>query len=141
MKPYTKRAILFLLLIVLLLTACGGGTGETQPIAVERPRDESNQSPITSYEPTDDGDTEVSTSENTLTEQIYEEVVVEAEESLDAASEAAPSGYMEPLPPVATAAPDIVIVPGPAATPSAMFFEEYGVNPYILTDVDNLSTF
>jgi Ca-activated chloride channel family protein len=141
MKPYTKRAILFLLLIFLLLAACSGGADETQPIAVERPRDESNQAPITSYETSEDGDTEASTSETTVTEQIYEAVEVEAEDSLDAASEAAPSGYMEPLPPVATAAPDIVIVPRPAATPSAMFFEEYGVNPYILTEVDNLSTF
>ncbi|MBK8901528.1 MAG: von Willebrand factor type A domain-containing protein [Anaerolineaceae bacterium] len=143
MKPYTKRAILFLLLIAVLLAACGSAATmeETQPIAVERPRDESNQAPITSYESAEDGDTEVSTSETTVTEQVYEEVVVETEESLDAASEAAPSGYMEPLPPVATAAPDIVMVPRPAATPSAMFFEEYGVNPYILTEVDNLSTF
>ena len=143
MKPYTKRAILFLLLIAVLLAACGSAATieETQPIAVERPRDESNQAPITSYEPAEDGDTEVSTSETTVTEQVYEEVVVETEDSLDAASEAAPSGYMEPLPPVATAAPEIVIVPRPAATPSAMFFEEYGVNPYILTEVDNLSTF
>lgn len=132
MNTYTKRAILFLLVAVLLLVACGGAE-ETQPIAIEQPgQDGHGLPPISTYDETaDTGDTE----------QSYEVHEVITTEEYDSASEAAPSTSIEPLPPVATAAPENIIVPQPIATPSAMFFEEYGVNPYILTDVDNLSTF
>lgn len=144
MKKYTKRSILFLLIAVLLLAACGGGAPETvtNPIAVEGNNE-------TSRDEADDNYVETITTEGEpveVTRIVTETVIVEsgemAEESVDTAAD------FEAPAPLATAAPAITndsIYPAPtptsAAQPSAMFFEEYGVNPYILTEVDNLSTF
>ncbi|WP_420642940.1 YfbK domain-containing protein [Candidatus Leptofilum sp.] len=145
MKMYTKRSILFLLIAALLLVACGGGepAEQTDPIAIETSRDEDRDSsaPIASGGQT----VEVT---RVITETVTETVIVEAEEVMEDSFDSAADAEAPPAPlataPASTSGESIVIpapTPQPAATPSAMFFEEYGVNPYILTEVDNLSTF
>lgn len=146
MKKYTKRSILFLLVAALLLVACGGDEAPetvTNPIAVEGNNE-------TSQDEADNDYTETIITEGEpveVTRIVTETVIVESggmvEESEDTAAD-----FEAPPVPLATAAPAITndsIYPAPtptsAAQPSAMFFEEYGVNPYILTEVDNLSTF
>jgi Ca-activated chloride channel family protein len=145
MNKYTKRSILLLLIAALLLVACGGAnepTSVSDPIAVEGNNE-------TSREEADDYTNETVITEGEIvevtrvvTETVVQEFEVQAEESLDAAAE-----FEAPPAPLATAPATTgdSIIPAPTATrsaqPSAMFFEEYGVNPYILTEVDNLSTF
>ncbi len=144
MKKYTKRSILFLLIAALLLVACGGGAPETvtNPIAVEGNNETSRDEADYDYTETIITEGEPIEVTRVVTEVVVEEVEVEAEESLDTAAD-----FEAPPAPLATAPATTgeTIIPAPtrtpAAQPSAMFFEEYGVNPYILTEVDNLSTF
>ncbi|MCL4265652.1 MAG: von Willebrand factor type A domain-containing protein [Anaerolineae bacterium] len=82
---------------------------------------------------------------------VVETVVVEPYTDATTEQEAPAAVAAEPLPPasgVTQPRPEDSIAPmptaaatAPAAAPNAMFFEQYGVNPYILTNVDNLSTF
>ncbi|WP_420631523.1 YfbK domain-containing protein [Candidatus Leptofilum sp.] len=153
MKMHTKRSILFLIIIALLV-ACSGepeSAEQTNPIAVEDSRDDSDNSsdPIAT-----EGDAveveapRVVTEVETVVETVTETVVVEAEEVMEDSFDSAADAEAPPAP-LATAAPSatnetIAPIPTPTqpvAAPPAMFFEEYGVNPYILTEVDNLSTF
>ena len=144
-KP--KFSILFLLITALLLAACGGSAEKTSdgpaPIAVEGSDSTANRDNNTSQSTNNNPQTVEVT--RVVTEMVIEEVIVES----DAADYESPSveeevqGTLAPLAtaPVNESAP-IPIVPRPVpVTPSATFFEDYGVNPYILTDVDNLSTF
>jgi Ca-activated chloride channel family protein len=147
MKKYTKRSILFLLIAALLLAACGSAdepTSVSNPIAVE---DESSRGDTDDYS----NETITTESESVVVTRVVTEVVVEQaeagaeEESLE--EPAADADFEAPPAPLATgpATTGETIIPAPTplrpAQPSAMFFEEYGVNPYILTEVDNLSTF
>ena len=142
MNMYTKRSVLFLLIAALLLVACGGAATQedTQPIAIEESRDE------------DTGNSEAIAVEGqpvtitrVVTETIIETVKVEAEETMDESFDGAAADTEAPPAPLATAPATGTTpaepLPRVPATPSATFFEEYGVNPYILTEVDNLSTF
>ena len=130
MKIQSKSTIL-ILIAILLLVACGGGNPETVTVEVTR---------IVTETVVEEGQ------EVEVTRVVAEAIAVEAEESADSAAD---TSEFAPPAPLATA-PAIdnesvisvpTATPQAAATPSAMFFEEYGVNPYILTDVDNLSTF
>lgn len=85
-----------------------------------------------------------------VTRIVVETVVVEpyaysATTAEQGAANAAPlpptSGVTQPRPEVAIAPIPTAVPAMPATSPNAMFFEQYGVNPYILTSVDNLSTF
>jgi len=149
MKKYTKRSILFLFIAVLLLVACGGGDQETSderdssnPIAVEGNNETSQEEADNDYRETIRSEGE----SVEVTRVVTETVIVEAEEAMEESMDSA-ADFEAPPVPLATAPPttsESIIpapTPPPAAQPSAMFFEEYGVNPYILTDVDNLSTF
>ncbi len=145
MKKYTKRSILFLIIAALLLVACGG-TDEpasvSDPIAVESNNETSRQEADDNTQETIITEGEVVEVTRVVTETVVQEFEVEAEESLDAAAEfAAPPAPLATAP--ATTSESIIPAPTPTrpSQPSAMFFEEYGVNPYILTEVDNLSTF
>ena len=146
MKHTTKRSILFLLIAALLLVACASEpTPTTSPIAVEQGGNDTTES-IT-------GNNEPVVVTRVVTETVVEEVIVESEpitageQSYDEAAEDAATDFVAPPAPLATAPASTIAEPLPPvpqpvpATPSAMFFEEYGVNPYILTSVDNLSTF
>ncbi|MCP4417166.1 MAG: DUF3520 domain-containing protein, partial [Chloroflexi bacterium] len=151
MKNKTNLSILFLLIAALLLVACSSAQEVTSnPIAVEEnDRNEYSSQPITSGgQATEVEVTRVVT--ETVTETVVETVIVEGEEVIDSDSYAgAAEDAAEAPAPLATApavsndtiAPYPTSTPPVVAQPSAMFFEEYGVNPYILTDVDNLSTF
>ncbi|MAT97331.1 MAG: hypothetical protein CL608_09335 [Anaerolineaceae bacterium] len=145
MKKYTKRAILFLLIAALLLVACSTAdepASVSDPIAVEGNNETSREEADDYTQETIITEGEVVEVTRVVTETVVQEFGVEAEESLDAAAE-----FAAPPAPLATAPATTgeSIIPAPTATrpsqPSAMFFEEYGVNPYILTEVDNLSTF
>ncbi|MCA9899647.1 MAG: von Willebrand factor type A domain-containing protein [Anaerolineales bacterium] len=142
MKLYTKRSILFLLIAALLFVACSNAPAEvvevtrigTDPIAVDETTQDNETIVV-------EGESVVVTRVVTeiVTEQVEVEAVAPAEESADAAVAGSPL-------PLATApaggtTPEQPPAPRVEVTPSAMFFEEYGVNPYILTEVDNLSTF
>ena len=151
MKKYTKRSILFLLMAMLLVACSNSPATETvevtrvvtDPIAVEGGSETSRD------EASEENNQIIVEGEAVEVTRIVTETVVEEVEAI-AADEAADAaiGLEAPPAPLATAPASttndsIVIAPTPlpAATPSAMFFEEYGVNPYILTSVDNLSTF
>ena len=163
MKHKTTYPLIVILLFTFLFTACGGGaTLETseEPIAIAPSYEESEAGPIAVEE---SGQTVAVT--RVVTEQIVEEVIVEpeyeyeeepaeeapAEEDYADAEEAAESEPLPPAPaPLATAPDDNSIASAPLATPvptqvavqpANTFFEDYGVNPYTLTTVDNLSTF
>lgn len=111
-----QRWCLFLVL-GLLLVACGGGSGN------EANEGDSNDSLIAqatapsssdAFDVENDGGNEV--------EEIVEEPMQEASEPIGVAP------FTESPPPA-------------QATPSATNFEDYGVNPFVMTNVDNLSTF
>lgn len=86
-----------------------------------------------------------------VTRVVVETVVVDQYANTTTEQEAPALEAAAPLPPVSgipQPRTETAIVPmptaaptAPAAAPNAMFFEQYGVNPYILTSVDNLSTF
>ena len=136
MKQYTKRSILFLLIAALLLVACGGAESpeDIRPIAVEQ----------TSEETADSSEAiAVEGQPVVVTRVVTETVNVEAEEEAMEDSFAGTTADAAAPLPLATAPANGTTAEEPPlprvqATPSAMFFEEYGVNPYILTEVDNI---
>ncbi|MBK7895208.1 MAG: von Willebrand factor type A domain-containing protein [Anaerolineaceae bacterium] len=143
MKLYTKRSILFLLIAALLLVACGGAESpaDIRPIAVEETSEEADTS---SDAIAVEGQPVVVT--RVVTETVTENFEVEAEMPVEQSFEGTAADAESAPAPLATApaggtTPEEPPTPRVEATPSAMFFEEYGVNPYILTEVDNLSTF
>lgn len=150
MKHKTHKTLIILLLAALILAACSGAerVSDQQPIAVAPGDSQTSEeaAPIAAEEPI-------------YTETVIEtvtEVVVEApaEEEADAAEpyyEGEEAIAVQPLPsgptPLATAPPasgESVIAPLPTATiarPANTFFQDYGVNPFISTAADRLSTF
>ena len=154
MKQKTTLSLTILILFTLLLAACGGGSSnEAQPIAISPSESVSEESAPIAVQPESNTDTNtqvVTEGDSVEYEVVEEEYFAEeapAEEYEYAADEAVES---EPLPaPLATAPPSNNIATAPLATPaptqsalpSNTFFEDYGVNPYTLTTIDNLSTF
>ncbi len=151
-KP--KFSILFLLIMALLLAACGGSAEKTSdgsaPIAVEGSNNNQDRDANTSQSNSSNSQPQVVEVTRVVTETVVEEVIVgvEAEEALDNAEPLIVEEAQGAPAPLATApaVSNESIAPAPTATraspvPPATFFEDYGVNPYILTEVDNLSTF
>lgn len=162
MKHKTHKTLIILLLTALILVACGGGepVSDQQPIAVAPGDSQTSEeaAPIAVEEP-------IYTERETVVETVVEtvtEVVVEspAEEAMEEEADAAEPYYegeeaiaVQPLPsgptPLATAEPsggETVISPLPLPTatiaqPANTFFQDYGVNPFISTAADRLSTF
>ncbi len=119
MKIKSFTLILFAL-FALLLAACAGAS--TEPVQVEVTR------VVTEI-------VEVEGEAVIVTHVVAEQAAdVEYEEApIAIAPQSAPSEQIAPLP---TPSPM-----GTAVPPRDMFFQDYGVNPYILTSADNLSTF
>lgn len=147
----SKTRILFILtLLNLIFAACSGANiSDVQQVEVTRLVTET----VIEYVEMEGETVEVT---RVVAETIVETVMVEAEEeamaeSADLAAEPLPpasSGYIgaaataAPLPHTgASPLPMSTPTPPPSARPDMMFFEQYGVNPYVLTDVDNQSTF
>ncbi|GAB4521209.1 MAG: hypothetical protein Fur0018_01460 [Anaerolineales bacterium] len=114
----TRKILLALTLFLVLLSACAPRAAEPQKVVATVPVEKESQS-------------------TTIT---VEQLAGEA---------AAPQEYSAPLP-MATAAATAPLSPGgappkgipmPPVTPDAMYFQDYGVNPYIDTNRDHLSTF
>lgn len=135
-KPFTFTLFV---LFLLLLAACGGAESETQPLPMTR---------ITTH-PTEVEAVEVT---RVVTETVVEEPAQEmdrVEETADlemmAEDEAMAGAPIAVAPPAASEGELMPIEPPPyataAPTPDAMYFDDYGVNPYVLTSVDNQSTF
>lgn len=133
------HALIILAILALVFVACGGDTPET--VEVTRIVSETVVETVT-----------VEGQMVEVTRVVVETVIAEAEP----AEESADSANIAPLPSTAgepiSGAPrqDETIAPMPTASPTeaaeavapnAMFFEQYGVNPYILTSEDGLSTF
>lgn len=142
--------VIFTLLFALLLAACGGSDTTVQTT-------EDNQ--IVTQEVETSGDTTESSDENgrIVTEVVTEVVTNEGEAVDDAAEiveeemseeefdveyeEAAEESIVESSEPIASA-PEPLATQVPAVPPvQDSFFEDYGVNPYISTQADRLSTF
>lgn len=124
----TKKLVSIVLLIGLLLSACSARTEEP---AIEEPPVEE---PITVSE------REVSTVVETVV--IEKEVSVAVEQPLEEPQAETLIGQ-QPMPtplPTMAAVREVEVVP-PPRPPDAMFFENYGVNPFIDTYEDHLSTF
>ena len=117
MKPSTMLSRLFLFLLLgLVIAACGGGS------ANEDDGGDENSAPIaqaTSAVANDGG------------EEVSDDELAE-EPAYEPAEEPAPISVAPFTPPNEQPA---------LATPSATEFQDYGVNPFVLTSADNLSTF
>lgn len=135
-----QRIVSLILLITLFLAACSiepQSERPSSPNVITETTEEVAVTRTSGVETTDES------GDRTSNEIIVEEVevaaepIVEAEEEMveeDAAvdAEVAQESIIEPqATPVAPQSPP----------PSNTFFEDYGVNPYITTQVDNLSTF
>ena len=101
-----------ILFILLFVSACGAAPAATQPPAATEP-------PVSNYIPEELAPTEAPAATEAPAETF---------------------GAEAPLPDANSAAPQPGF-PGSHRQPYDMFFEDYGVNPSINTDDDNLSTF
>lgn len=140
MKKIPLLTIPFMILLIFLLSGCGGllkSREENKPDLVERLEDQ-NQ-----YPNIQDENQELRTSsseEGPLGEPVGEAgqnaiPLIESEKSEPSSFAPMDSlGSHNPPFPVFTATP-------PGNPPRDMFFEDYGVNPFIDTEDDNLSTF
>lgn len=158
MKNITQT-IIFVTLLSLFFAACGGEDVSPELIEVEVTR-------LVTETVVVEGETVEVT--RVVAETVVETVAVEVEapaeeEAMEAMAEEAyeydeedaadgAAGYAAPLATAPAASVNqnqggaiapmpTAVATQPAAAPRAMFFDEYGVNPYILTSEDNLSTF
>ena len=140
-----KRQLItiFILIIAILMTACGGADVVTETIEVEVTR-------VVTEEVVVEGEVVEVTVVNTVVEEVVQEViVVESGTADDVADEAMEEeDYEEYVEEEVSAEEPIAVAPAPLPTqeplaqpPSNTFFEDYGVNPYISTQADRLSTF
>ncbi|MCP4356667.1 MAG: VWA domain-containing protein, partial [Chloroflexi bacterium] len=156
MKRRTQ-VTLILIVMSLIFVACAGNP-ETL-VETQKPADYNTSETTADYTneesaPIAEGETVEVT--RIVTETVVETVIVEVEappmEGIVADEDSAAEVGAAAPQPMATSAPPIsqsgeeTIVSVPTATPqgtrpSAMFFEQYGVNPYIETSADSLSTF
>lgn len=146
MKSRTQ-ILLISILMSLALAACAGQT-EVQTVEVTRVVTETVVETV-------EVEGEVVEVTRIVTETVAEVVVadeaMEEEESdstseyITAAEEPLTSQDTNTAPPLESARPLVQATATPPATQTAetgaMFFQEYGVNPYIMTSADNLSTF
>lgn len=140
-----KRQInLFILLAVALFLVACGGSNEPEVIEVTRVVTQTETVEIAGEETVVEV-TRVVTETETVTEVVVETVVEQVEVANEAASEEMDAEMADD----ATSAEEpIAVAPLPQATPEPQtqqprntFFEDYGVNPYISTQSDALSTF
>ncbi len=148
-KKTTQSLIIITLLLALILTACSSSEGQ-QPIAIA-PNNEytSEESAPIASEP--NGRTVEVTrivSESIReTDDYVQNVPAVAEEAMEEEYDAGEALPAAPQPLVTApndsiaSAPLSTPLPTPIPQPANSFFQDYGVNPYILTAVDNLSTF
>ncbi|MFW6096426.1 MAG: vWA domain-containing protein [Chloroflexota bacterium] len=115
----TKRGLMTLIVVALVLIACGGKQPEPgdAPIAVSEGQETMRE--VTGTE-----------AEEALTEPVVEEAeqVEVTRVAVEPVATQAPPGYEGEVAPAPTPPPD-------------NFFRDYGVNPYVDANVDNLSTF
>lgn len=144
MKNRTQTLIIFAFLTLIFAACSGMESPQVETVEVTRLVEQTVVETVT-----------VEGSPVEVTRVVMETVTVELNVPITAepqsAEEADARGAAEPLPPTnnftqpqdsGSIVPMPTAVPtAPAAAPNAMFFEQYGVNPYILTSVDNLSTF
>jgi Ca-activated chloride channel family protein len=136
-----KRLLTFTWILLILLSACA-------PKAAEAPREEA-----TAKQPLVEEPAVVEQEGETILREAVDEIVIvekEVEVAAEEPVEVAPpqpesSGpiaqHPQPTPlPTRVAPVEVEIVPQPRP-PDAMFFENYGVNPFIDTFEDHLSTF
>lgn len=130
------KTLTLLLILIIVLAACGGGAAETVEVQVTRVVSETESgdyrdSPAEEEAMEEEAIAEYEVVTETLTEEVQVEVerVVESESADDAEPIAVSPTTSEPAP---TPAPEY---------DNDRFFQDYGVNPYITTAVDNLSTF
>ena len=161
MKHKTNKTLIILIVTALLLAACGSlnSAQETQPIAIapvtehseeeaapialEQNQPEQDNGRINTQPPTDTIGGEVPAGEAEAMEEAPVEEYIVADEAINIEEE----GLISPAP-LATAPAtnnEIAIAPPlptqPAPQPANTFFQDYGVNPYISTQADRLSTF
>lgn len=130
--------LVVLILFALLFTACGSPKAETVVVEVTRVVTEAVQIEGQPVEVTRIVTETVTEGGETAADYAYEE-----ETSEDSAEEPAAEAPIAVAPPVNQ---DESVAPLPPAQATAVaprdtFFQDYGVNPYINTTVDNLSTF
>lgn len=136
MKNRTQTLILFALFTLIFAACSTMGTSNPQTAEVTRIVTDTVVETVT-----------VEGAAVEVTRVVVETVVVDqytstAEQEAPAAAPLPPAnGVTQPRSEVAIAPIPTAVPTAPAAAPNAMFFEQYGVNPYILTSVDNLSTF
>ncbi|MCA9923356.1 MAG: von Willebrand factor type A domain-containing protein, partial [Anaerolineales bacterium] len=123
MKRY-PFIIILLAISALFLAACSSAEPETVQVEVTRVVTET---------------VEVE-GEPVIADVVVESEIIEYSAEEEAAAEApiaaAPPADSEPIAPLPTPSPM-----GTAVPPRDTFFQDYGVNPYILTQADDLSTF
>lgn len=157
MNRQTLQTSLIFTLLILLLAACGrskvnepiasapkSGSGPAGEIAPARPSDtESPVEPAATYVPS--APVVESKTEDTadyVTEAESPAEISSEESAAQAPLSVAPAPLATAPPPAAGIIAPEPIYPTPAPQrPSNTFFEDYGVNPFILTQVDPLSTF
>lgn len=129
-KPFT---LILLALSIILLAACSSAAPETVQVEVTRV--------VTEIVEVEGEAVEVTVLVvETVSEAIESEIA--AEETMEEPAAEAPiavapqTDSAESIAPMPTPSPV-----GTAVPPADMFFQDYGVNPYILTSADNLSTF
>ena len=157
MKQKINLSLTILILFTLLLSACAGAArNENQPIAIAPLSETSEESAPIAVEPNNTTTNDRLTTETVIVEgeaveSTTEEYAAEEEapaEEYDYSANEAVESEAPPAPlTTAPASTNIASAPLPTAAPtqqalpSNTFFEDYGVNPYTLTTVDNLSTF
>lgn len=130
MKKSKTQALIIFAILMLIFAACGGGAQEVQVTRITTGAEAVRVEPML---------VEVT---RVVVETVVESVVVEGQ----AVETSAYHAGATPLPSNAAPLYDTIPAPMPttppaATAPNAMFFAQYGVNPYILSSVDNLSTF
>lgn len=153
MKSRTVTLI-FVLLFAILIAACGGSSAD-EATQVESTRLTSEQESVEPLPQVDVPAENITTTDSgIIMEEPAEELAAESEAPAGSAApiegeEADATTGMTAPQPLATSGPiasdEIALAPTtptPASSaPTDMFFAQYGVNPFILTSVDNLSTF
>lgn len=150
MNRYTLQTSLIFALLILLFAACSGKS--SAPIA-SAPKSESGTAveiPAPSN-PVSSADEQIVVVTRTTTETVIGEEAEAPAPALEVpAQESAAGAPIAAAPtPLATAPPanDSIApepyypTPTPATNPANTFFEDYGANPFVLTQVDPLSTF
>ncbi len=156
MKSKTQ-IIITMAILSLIFAACGAG-GQAETVEVTRIVTETvmvevegetvevtRVVEVVTQEEADDSyeyaadESEAPLAEETMEEEAAEGASLPSTSNMPQATQAAPlprqgeTIALSPLP-----APEIT---APETQPDMMFFQQYGVNPYIMTSVDNLSTF